>query len=55
MGTTMLIARPAPEPPCWSCSEPMPISVPSGPIRAVPPQWGWEGAMNRASSSTYSQ
>ena len=35
--------------------EPTPSSRPSGPTSAAPPQFGCAGAVNRASSSTYSQ
>ena len=38
-----------------SCSEPMPMRSPAGPISAVPPQFGCAGAVKIASSSTYSQ
>ena len=41
--------------PCSSCSDPMPMRSPAGPMTAVPPQLGWDGAVKIASSSTYSQ
>ena len=40
---------------CCTCSEPTPSSSPVCPIIPVPPQNGWAGVVNIASSSTYSQ